>query len=161
MEGSIEANACNLISAIQAPPTWGSSHLIDNLPSQFVDSESLSHCNIAEITAKVGSDQYSAMHWAAHCDEPFMLRAMVQKCCAESSKFSIDSIRNKSGSTALHVSCSRGASLFFASHISRMSLHDQNTSFLRWRLFSQGRYELPRCCSAMAVSADTPPTLAV
>lgn len=96
--------ASRLIAAIQAPPSLevNRASTEPNLSTEFVTV--LEACTSAEpITLPVSSDGYTALHWAAHCDEPAMISALISKCLPSA----LD-VRNKSGCTPLHIAASRG-----------------------------------------------------
>jgi ankyrin repeat protein len=136
-----------LIHAIQAPAplsanaalplTSSSSSSTARIRDARVDcahsdfSRALAVAGRAGVMAPSSADAYTSLHWAAHCDEPALLRALLQapcgsadnngngggneSCSASSLPSSVaadelhpDCVRTASGATPLHTACARG-----------------------------------------------------
>jgi ankyrin repeat protein len=129
-----------LVRAIQAPapPLASSSNdcarddRVDCAQSDF--SRALAAAGRAGVIAPVGADAYTSLHWAAHCDEPALLRALLQapigsgnhngngadhssssttlpsspRAGHSASALHPDCVRSASGATPLHTACARG-----------------------------------------------------
>lgn len=102
-------NALALIASILAPPPIGTHSESSSLRGEAAFSDlfsiALAHASPHDCVQPCGSDAYTALHWAAHCDEPAILCALILKC--RQAGISAE-VRTKSGATPLFVAASRG-----------------------------------------------------